>query len=485
MESYQTILVVDDEKTNVEFIVANLEQEYKIKTAPNGKVALKILEKFDIDLILLDIHMPIMDGYEVAKQLQENPKTQNIPIIFLTADNDTESLIKGFDYGAKDYIIKPFNQKELIVRVRNHINGYLNEKILKVQKEEFESLFRQSRDGIAIMDLTSKFLDFNEAYLDMLGYTQEELRKKTCIDLSIPEEKENSIKALEIALETGYLKNLEKTCITKDGKRIVVNMSATLLPDHKRFLAVTKDVTSLKMMEEQSRLASMGEMIGNIAHQWRQPLSVISSASTGMLMQKEYGLLTDERFTENCEAINKNAQYLSKTIDDFRNFIKGDRNKVVFDLNNEITSFLHLVEGSIKNHHINIILNLQNDIEILGYENELTQCFINIFNNAKDTLKDKSEDERAIFISTITEDDKAIITIKDNAGGIPQDIMPKIFEPYFTTKHQSQGTGLGLSMSYKLIVDGMNGTIIASNTEFEYNGKTYVGAEFTITLPCN
>ncbi|MDD2697500.1 MAG: HAMP domain-containing sensor histidine kinase [Arcobacteraceae bacterium] len=108
-----------------------------------------------------------------------------------------------------------------------------------------------------------------------------------------------------------------------------------------------------------------------------------------------------------------------------------------------------------------------------------------MFNNAKDVLKDRSEEERAIFISTITEDNKAIITIKDNAGGIPQDVLPKIFEPYFTTKHQSQGTGLGLSMSYKLIVDGMDGTIEASNTEFEYNGKTYVGAEFTITLPCN
>jgi PAS domain S-box-containing protein len=356
---------------------------------------------------------------------------------------------------------------------------------LKQQKDEFEAIFKNSKDGIAITDLQLNFLDFNDAYLNMTGFSKDELLAKSCIELSASEDKERSKKALEIVMRDGHIENFEKSCIVKDGKRLFVNMAITFMPDKKRLVLVTKDVSSLKLLEEQSKLASMGEMIGNIAHQWRQPLSVISSASTGMQVQKEYGLLTDEKFNESCEAINKNAQYLSKTIDDFRNFIKGDRNKVVFDLNNEITSFLHLVEGSIKNHHINIILNLQNDIEILGYENELTQCFINIFNNAKDALKENIEENRVIFISTIKKGQNVIITIKDNAGGIPQDILPKIFEPYFTTKHQSQGTGLGLSMSYKLIVDGMGGTIVATNEEFEYNGKTYLGAELKITLPCN
>ncbi|RLA84473.1 MAG: histidine kinase [Epsilonproteobacteria bacterium] len=239
-----------------------------------------------------------------------------------------------------------------------------------------------------------------------------------------------------------------------------------------------------KLINEQSKMASMGEMIGNIAHQWRQPLSVISTASTGMKMQKNFGTLNDELFNQSCTAINNNAQYLSKTIDDFKNFIKDDRIKKVFILKDDINSFLNLVEGSIKSNNINMILNLQEDIKIDGYENELTQCFINIFNNAKDILKEhNNQDDRFIFISTSTNKNNVIITIKDNAGGIPKDILPKIFEPYFTTKHQSQGTGLGLHMTYNLIVDGMGGTIEAENVIYKYNSKEFAGAEFTISLP--
>ncbi len=246
---------------------------------------------------------------------------------------------------------------------------------------------------------------------------------------------------------------------------------------------VKKNQDKDRLVFQQSKMVSMGEMIGNIAHQWRQPLSVISTASTGILMQKEYGLLTDDLLKESCTAINNNAQYLSKTIDDFRNFIKGGREKTIFSLKDSINSFLHLVEGTIKSNNINIILDLHENIKIDGYENELTQCLINIFNNAKDALKELSnEKDRLIFISTSNQDSNIIIKIKDNGGGIPEDILPKIFDPYFTTKHKSQGTGLGLNMTYNLIVDGMGGTIDAINVEYKYKDKDYKGVEFIIKL---
>lgn len=135
-----------------------------------------------------------------------------------------------------------------------------------------------------------------------------------------------------------------------------------------------------------------------------------------------------------------------------------------------------------KNNQIEIVLDLEENIQIDGYENELTQCFINIFNNAKDALKEKDIDKKLIFISTSTNEDKTIIKIKDNAGGIPDDVLPHIFEAYFTTKHKSQGTGLGLNMTYNLIVDGMKGIIEANNLTYEYEGKDYTGAEFIITF---
>ncbi|MCK5111708.1 MAG: hypothetical protein KAQ94_09330 [Arcobacteraceae bacterium] len=253
--------------------------------------------------------------------------------------------------------------------------------------------------------------------------------------------------------------------------------------EQKIIIEVEKNKHIQEQLFKSEKLASMGDMIGNIAHQWRQPLSVISTGATGMKMQKEFDTLSDKQFMETCDIINNNAQYLSKTIDDFRNFIKGDRTKTIFNLKDTIESFLDLVRGSIKNNHINIILDLQEDIKIDGYGNELIQCLINIFNNAKDVLKEKVEDNRLIFISTSIKEDKAIIKIKDSGGGIPKDIISKVFEPYFTTKHKSQGTGLGLHMTYNLIADGMHGTIEANNVEYEYKDQSYTGAEFTITLP--
>jgi len=246
---------------------------------------------------------------------------------------------------------------------------------------------------------------------------------------------------------------------------------------------ITEQLRKDKLLFEQSKLASMGEMIGNIAHQWRQPLSIISTSATGMQIQKEYGILDDEKLHSGCETINENAQYLSKTIDDFRNFIRGDREKKEFNLKEDIQSFLQLVESTTKAFHIKVILELEDNVMIHGYPNELIQCFMNIFNNSKDILKDIDEHDRYIFIKTYRENNQIIIKIKDNAGGIPAEVLPKIFEPYFTTKHQSQGTGLGLHMTYNLITDGMKGTIIAHNVKYIYEDKGYTGAEFVITLP--
>ena len=240
-----------------------------------------------------------------------------------------------------------------------------------------------------------------------------------------------------------------------------------------------------KLILEQSKLASMGEMINNIAHQWRQPLSVISSGSSGMKVQKMCGILSDDEFIKTCDLINDNAQYLSKTIDDFRNYIKGGREKSKFNLSSNIEHFLHLVASSIKNQEIKVFTDFQKDIQIESYENELIQCYINIFNNAKDAMNDK-EEEKLIFISTKLEnssDNSVSICIQDNAGGIDENILPNIFEPYTTTKHKSQGTGLGLHMTYELIVNGMNGSLKVENVAYEYKEKKYKGAKFLITLP--
>jgi|GEM_PF-2015858 len=274
----------------------------------------------------------------------------------------------------------------------------------------------------------------------------------------------------------------------KENLKMIVNQKTVELKDinenleQKIILEVEKNKKAQSQLYKSEKMASMGEMIGNIAHQWRQPLSVISTSATGMQLQIECGLYDEKQFLKTCEIINEHAQYLSKTIDDFRNFIKGDRENITFNLSQNIDSFLHLVASSIKKEHINVVLDLDDNITLDGYPNELSQCFINIFNNSNDIFKNQ-ESEKYLFITTKVVNNQIIITFKDNAGGIPKDILPKIFEPYFTTKHQYQGTGLGLHMTYNIIVEGMSGTIEARNRNYSHNDKDYFGAEFTITLP--
>ena len=259
-------------------------------------------------------------------------------------------------------------------------------------------------------------------------------------------------------------------------------MSMTLLPDKKRVLISSSDITLIKQTQEQAKLVSMGEMIGNIAHQWRQPLSVISTAITGMKMEKEFGILKDEKFYSICDIINNNVQYLSKTIDDFRDFIKGDSISKEIYIKEVIESVLNILSSSLKNNYIDVILDIDDDIQIMANKNELAQALINIVNNAKDVLiQNQKEQTRMVKISTKKLDNNTLeLKISDNGGGIPSNIISQIFEPYFTTKHKSQGTGLGLSMVYKIITSKYKQFISVQNEEIKYKNNSYIGASFKI-----
>jgi signal transduction histidine kinase len=245
---------------------------------------------------------------------------------------------------------------------------------------------------------------------------------------------------------------------------------------------VRKNKENQELLAHQAKMASMGEMIGNIAHQWRQPLSVISTIASGVKFRKEFGTLTDEEIMPEMDTIVSQSQYLSKTIDDFKNFIKGDSKKSEFSIREVLEQVMSLIGSSLKNNYIELITDLEDDIQIDGYENELIQAFINIFNNSKDVLKSNvSENEvRLIFVTTQKTDNGIEIFIKDNGGGIDAEVLPRIFEPYFTTKHQSVGTGIGLTMVYQIIEERHEGKVKAYNEEFEYNGKRYKGACFNI-----
>jgi len=237
-----------------------------------------------------------------------------------------------------------------------------------------------------------------------------------------------------------------------------------------------------KILALQSKHAAIGTMIGNIAHQWRQPLSLISTIATGMKLKKEISFLEDEELLNNLEKINETTQYLSKTIDDFRNFFNSNKEKKEFYLKDAFDNCFNLINVQFKNHDIKIIKNIE-DIKIYGVQTELVQVFINILNNSRDELLKIKDGKKLIFIEAKQKNNQAIITIQDNAKGIDEEIIDHIFEPYFTTKHQSQGTGIGLYMSEEIIVKHFRGTIDVKNNRFDFEHKHYKGALTTIKLP--
>jgi len=234
------------------------------------------------------------------------------------------------------------------------------------------------------------------------------------------------------------------------------------------------------LLHQKTKMESMGEMIGNIAHQWRQPLSIITTSASAMKIQKHMKTLSDEIFFEFISTINNTAIHLSKTIDDFKDFFKLDKEKNRFFIKDAFNKAFSLISVQFNRQNINIIQNID-DIKIISYENYLIQVFMNILNNARDELINKEYD-KYIFIDVHKIDDEIIISIKDNAGGIKIKNINKIFEAYFSTKLDSNGTGVGLYMTKNIIQKQLNGTIEVQNSSFEYESKSFFGANFIIKI---
>lgn len=204
---------------------------------------------------------------------------------------------------------------------------------------------------------------------------------------------------------------------------------------------------------------------------------MITSSASSMKVKSELCILQKDDIDQGVDDIIKQSTYLSDTIDNFRNFLKGEKNNFSLSVKEVIQDTLSLTNASLNNTYINLSVNTQDDIKIHGNKSELTEAFINIINNSIDVLKNKKEEDRLLFIKTKKIDNKKLeVKILDSGGGIALHVIDKIFEPYFTTKHQSQGTGLGLSMVDKIIRQRHKAIITVSNKEFEHNNRKFKGA---------
>lgn len=257
-------------------------------------------------------------------------------------------------------------------------------------------------------------------------------------------------------------------------------ISKEIINSWKNFESFNKirDIKEEQKFIEEQKLHSMIELINNISHQWRQPLSIISTIASGMICKNDFCLLDANDFRDEMEMVIKQTQYLSKTIDYFRDFLKETGLNANFSIVQTIQKATSFLEPSLED--ISLVTNFKEDIIISGYENEFIQSIINIINNSRDAVLDKNE--KLIFINTYTKNEKFIIEVLDNGGGISTDIISRIFEPYFTTKHQSIGTGLGLSFTYNILTRYHNATFKVENKSFDFKNNNYKGICFQILI---
>lgn len=355
----KNILIVDDNATNLILVQGILEQEgfTNIYSASCAIDAYTILEDKAIDLILMDIIMPEIDGLEALEAIKSNGQYSQIPVIMVTATDDDDTLTRSFELGAVDFIRKPINQVELIARI---------------------STTMQSQE--------------------------------------------------------------------KD----------TMLLQHSRFDA-------------------MEETIGMLAHQWRQPLSIINAIVGTMIVQKEIGTLSEDELISSLENINLHTRELSHMITTFSEYFKTGASPVLASPNDAIHEACELMKDAIEHQNIRLELDLC-DLKPLFYtQNLLAQVLTYMIKNSKEAFLKNDVADPCIAISSFVQNKKVIILVKDNAGGIPKDIMENIFEPYFTTKSERNGKGLGLFLAKNIITQKFNGQIFAKSQD----GKS----EFSITFP--
>ncbi len=361
------------------------------------------------------------------------------------------------------------------------------EKQLLDAKLEFDMFMRfipasiliKDRDGVIIYANKKSNEFFNQE--DIIGKTARDL-----LPLEIAKEVELSDKKI---IENGKYEEV-KEIYDADGKLVITRTLGFKLEVNNNLhvglvmIDITQSYLDKKELENkdeimiaQSRHAAMGEMISMIAHQWRQPISVIAMDANNIIVDVELSFLNEKDLLSSAKDILKQTQELSKTIDDFRDFFKPNKNANKIFLKQVLDDALGVIGTSLQSSNIEVELNIDESIEIKTFSRELMQVFINIIKNAKEILIEKDIDKKAISIN-FTKDKKFIkIEICDNANGIDSKIIKNIFNPYFTTKGEKNGTGLGLYMSKTIVEKHLGGVIQA------YNKND--GACFEIRLPYN
>ncbi|MGL1957787.1 MAG: nitrate- and nitrite sensing domain-containing protein [Colwellia sp.] len=343
-------------------------------------------------------------------------------------------------------------------------------------------------------DLKGVIIDASEAFCKISGFKKNELIGQPHKIVRHRDMKKETFKGMWQTIKDGNIwvgdvKNRKKgnkgyywvtatiTPIYSFGKIVAYTSTRQNITDKKEIEELNKNLEERVLFEveknrekdeqlaQQARLAQMGEMISMIAHQWRQPLAAISSLSLGLNLKAQLGKLNKETTLDLSNKITENSKYLSETIDDFREFFRPNKEKKEAHFVEIIESVINIVGDSITNKNINIIKEFSCDKKFLTYPNEIKQVILNLIKNAADVLIENKIENSYIKLLTYSDDDKVILEVSDNGGGIPDHIISKVFDPYFSTKTKKDGTGLGLYMSKTIIEKHCNGKLTVSNSK--------------------
>ena len=440
-----TILIVDDSPTQAKLLEQVLGAHgYRVLVARNGSEALEQILVHSPSLVISDILMPEMDGFELCRRVRGIEQLKGTPIILLTHLNDPSDVLHSLEAGANYFISKPYSNRLLLSRIS------------AVLQANFACLEEESGQEVAVRYHGN-------------DYRIHATRAQT-IELLLATYELAAEKNQDLLTAQHSLSNLNREL----EQRVLERTAALTRETAERLQAMEELRKKDEVLMQQSRQAAMGEMIGNIAHQWRQPLNAVGLLVQDLTLSYEYGNFSKEYLDASTGKIMQLVRHMSQTIDDFRNFFTPDKEKSAFRLGQVVDRTLALIDGSLRDKGIRVEVDLQDDPVVNGHPNEFSQVLLNIVSNAIDAFSTRGSADPCLGVRMQTEEGNVVLTIDDNAGGIDEQIIDRIFEPYFTTKEQGKGTGIGLYMSKNIVEKNMNGSLSVRNSP--------TGAEFRIEV---
>lgn len=497
-----TILIVDDTAANLQILTSIVTSEgYNILLAQSGEEALRLANEYHPDIILLDVIMPQMDGFSICKQLKANPATRPIPVIFVTARADVEAIEKGFDVGGDDYVNKPFNDRVLLARLKNHVERFQRERELFLSRERLNTALDAAKIGSFTIKLPSREWVPDEQLRRLLGIeiTGKSLDLNTWYEKIIEEDRESCILKIERCIATKTFSKFEFRIRSAKNtiKWFGCSMQISKQSDKDKAVLIvgvnvdiTKEQNMLQTIREQEKsiaqslkLKAMEQLIGGITHDFNNMLATILGFSE--LLADE--LSEDEELSYYCKNIIVTCEKAATLTRQLLTFSRKPGNiTAVIDLHVLIKNTIELLRHSI-GPNIELKNNCKAKEHFIGENSPLQNIILNMGFNARDAMPEggiidfSTENviitpEKAKHLPIEINTGRYILfKIKDTGYGMKKEILDKIFEPFFTTKRQEKGTGLGLSTTY--------GTVNAHNGYIYANSVFGKGSTFYVYFP--